>query len=68
MLLKTQENAFGTKPFFGFKAIHGRKLGADMLLKTNRPAFVQRPCEAIFEVQSHLREEEREIRDLGLAG
>jgi hypothetical protein len=56
MLLKTQENAFGTKPFFGFKAILGRELSAAMLLETNKPALIQKSClwfEAIFEVQSH---------------
>jgi hypothetical protein len=51
MLLKTNTNSFGTKPFFRFKAILARKLSAAMLLKGNKPAFVQRPClwfEAIF--------------------
>ena len=44
MLLKTQTNAFGTKPFLRFEAILGRKLSAAILLKTNKATLIQKAC------------------------
>jgi len=43
MLLKTNKNAFGTKPFFRFKAKSCEDLATGMLLKTNKSAFGTKP-------------------------